>query len=42
MTKCVPLGSTNTIHQEKVWYDADVHLLPSAEQDDHQEPVPTP
>ena len=40
--KCIPLGSTNTFHEEEGWYDADVHRLPLAEQYDYQELIPTP
>ena len=42
LTKCVPLVSTNTVCQEKGWYDADVHRLPLVEQDDYQELIPNP
>ena len=27
-TKCVPFGSTDTFHNEEVWYDVYVHRLP--------------
>ena len=41
-TECVSLGSTDTVHKEEKWYDADVHRFPLVEQNDYQEQLSSP